>query len=83
MVAFRELLESSEFQGVRAALPIALGKDQGGNALQRCIRRRDAVCREPVEQCTETKQQPLEPRRCRYLLYHFLVRATHVGDAPA
>ena len=62
---------------------IALGKDQGGNALQRCIRRRDAVCREPVEQCTETKQQPLEPRRCRYLLYHFLVRATHVGDAPA
>ena len=30
MVAFRELLESSEFQGIRAALPIALGKDLEG-----------------------------------------------------
>jgi S-DNA-T family DNA segregation ATPase FtsK/SpoIIIE len=30
MVAFRELLESSEFQGMRAALPIALGKDLEG-----------------------------------------------------
>jgi S-DNA-T family DNA segregation ATPase FtsK/SpoIIIE len=30
MVAFREMLESSEFLGARAALPIALGKDLEG-----------------------------------------------------
>jgi DNA segregation ATPase FtsK/SpoIIIE, S-DNA-T family len=30
MVAFREMLESNEFQGARAALPIALGKDLEG-----------------------------------------------------
>ncbi|MDQ6738300.1 MAG: DNA translocase FtsK [Gemmatimonadota bacterium] len=30
MVAFRELLESPDFQGARAALPIALGKDLAG-----------------------------------------------------
>ena len=30
IVAFRELLESREFQGARAALPIALGKDLEG-----------------------------------------------------
>src|SRR3954470_20610719 len=30
MVAFRELIESREFQGARAALPIALGKDLEG-----------------------------------------------------
>ncbi len=30
MVAFRELLESADFQGARAALPIALGKDLAG-----------------------------------------------------
>jgi S-DNA-T family DNA segregation ATPase FtsK/SpoIIIE len=30
MVAFRELIESREFQGIRAALPIALGKDLEG-----------------------------------------------------
>ncbi|HMG97260.1 MAG TPA: DNA translocase FtsK 4TM domain-containing protein, partial [Gemmatimonadaceae bacterium] len=30
IVAFRELIESREFQGIRAALPIALGKDLEG-----------------------------------------------------
>ena len=30
MVAFRELIESRDFQGVRSALPIALGKDLEG-----------------------------------------------------
>ena len=33
MVAFRELLESREFTGARAALPIALGKDLEGRAV--------------------------------------------------
>jgi len=33
MVALREVLESREFQGARAALPIALGKDLEGRAV--------------------------------------------------
>lgn len=33
MVAFREMLESREFRDVRAALPIALGKDLEGRAI--------------------------------------------------
>ena len=33
MVAFRELIESAEFRGARAALPIALGKDLEGRPL--------------------------------------------------
>jgi S-DNA-T family DNA segregation ATPase FtsK/SpoIIIE len=33
MVAFRELIESRDFQGVRAALPIALGKDLEGRPI--------------------------------------------------
>ncbi|OLE16290.1 MAG: hypothetical protein AUG20_01485, partial [Gemmatimonas sp. 13_1_20CM_3_60_15] len=33
MVAFRELIESREFQNIRAALPIALGKDLEGRPI--------------------------------------------------
>ena len=33
MVAFREMLESREYRDIRAALPIALGKDLEGNAV--------------------------------------------------
>jgi S-DNA-T family DNA segregation ATPase FtsK/SpoIIIE len=47
MVAFRDLVESREFQDAKAALPVALGKDLEGRPVGRGPGRRCRTCSSP------------------------------------